>query len=339
MTKIWRNLCVVLLINFCLFLDIDGQDLHYSQFYNSPINVNPALTGIFNGDKRFIANFRDQWRSVPVPWLTFSGAYDQKIYPKGNTKGFFGLGVLFNYDRQGDSKLNLTNINVTGSYTRKLNKNNLITFGLLAGFSSRGFNTDGLTWDKQWDQDRFNPGSPSGETFDLLRVNFLETGTGINYRWQQSSRTKLDLGVGAYHFIKPSPNYYNEEDLALPIRLSLSGVGNIQLGSKIDIQLHGLHQIQSEYSETVFGGLLKFYLSNKRGEETEIHIGAGYRTSEALFPTFALKYKNIYASISYDIDQSDFSFVTNNKGGPEIHFRYTISEVKPLSKFKVCPIY
>ena len=306
-----------------------SQDLHYSQFYNSPINVNPASTGVFNGDQRFIASVRDQWRSVPVPWLTFSGSYDQKIYPKGQSKGLFGLGGVFNYDRQGDSKLNLTNINISGSYTRILNDNNLISFGLLIGFSSRGFNLEGLTWDKQWDNIAFDPTLPSGETFEFERISFFETGAGINYRWQKSSRTKIDIGASAFHFIQPKPNFQND-DLKLPLRIAFNAVGNLQLSDHLDIQLHALQQLQNEYKETVLGGLLKVHLGNAKGGDTELHIGAGYRTSKALFPTFALQHKNIYVGVSYDIDMSDFNQVTNNRGGPEVHFRYIINKVKPF---------
>ncbi len=316
-----------------------GQDLHYSQFYLSPINVNPAATGIFNGDQRFMASFRDQWRSVPVPWLTFSGSYDQRIMGKNPDKGFWGVGFMMNYDRQGDSKLDLTNLNLSASYTAILNENNLITFGVLGGFATRGFNTTNLTWDRQWDGLAFDPTSPSGEDFDFLRVNFFETAAGINYRWQKSARTKIDLGASAFHFIQPSPNFTAERDLTLPLRFALNAVGNIQLTDHLDIQVHALQQFQRTYRETVFGALAKLYVSNKRGEETILHVGAGYRTTQALYPAIALEYKNIFVGISYDVDLSEFSNVTNNRGGPEIHFRYIITHVKPLGDFKVCPIY
>ena len=317
-----------------------GQDLHYSQFYNSPINVNPALTGNFNGDQRFMASFRDQWRSVPVPWLTFSGSYDQKVYPKQGKKGFFGWGFLFNYDRQGDSKLNLTNLNLSGSYTYIINKSNLLSGGLMLGYSSRGFNLDALTWDKQWDNIAFDPNLPSGENFDFERVSFFETAIGINYRWQKSSRTKVDVGIGAFHLIQPAPNFTND-NLKLPRRLAFNAVGSVKLSSNLDLQLHALQQLQSEYQETVLGGLVKIHLGNDGEEEgtTQLHVGAGFRTSEALFPTFAIQHKNIYVGVTYDIDMSDFNLVTNNRGGPEVHFRYIINKVKPLSDFKVCPIY
>ena len=90
----------------CMFgaIAVFAQDLHFSQFQASPLNHNPALTGIFNGDKRFSASYRNQWFSVPVDYLTFSGSYDMKFRPDG-ARSFWSAGAVFNYDRAGDSKL------------------------------------------------------------------------------------------------------------------------------------------------------------------------------------------------------------------------------------------
>ncbi|MDX1700752.1 MAG: PorP/SprF family type IX secretion system membrane protein [Melioribacteraceae bacterium] len=316
-----------------------AQDIHYSQFYNSPINVNPALVGIFNGDQRIHASFRDQWRSVPVPWTSFSMAYDQKFYPKISDKYFISGGVLFNYDRQGLSKLNLSNLNIIGSYTRILNENNLVSLALSLGMASRGFSPSSLTWDQQWDGDLFDPSLPSGENFDAQRVNFVENSIGLNYRYQKTSRTKLDVGIGVFHFIQPTVSFYKEDKAKLPRRFSLSGIGSLKLIDELDLQVHGLAQFQDDYREYLIGGLLKFYVDTQRGKEFDLHLGLGYRTTKSLMPIIAIQYRNIYAAFSYDIDMSEFDEITSNKGGPEIHFNYIITHVKPLKQFKVCPIF
>lgn len=318
---------------------INGQDLHYSQFYNSPLNLNPAKTGIFNGDQRYIASVRDQWRFVPIPWLTFSGTYDMKIY-QDDSDHFFGVGGNFNYDRQGDSKINLSSLNLTGSYTRALNKQNLITAGLLLGFNSRGFNQETLTWDKQWDGVQFDPNLSSQEAFDFERLSFLETGAGINYRWQKSERTKFDLGIGAYHLYEPSTAFYNNDQQKLPRHYTFSGIGNIKLTRTVDIQVQAMHQIQDQYQETLLGGLGKFYINEKRGKETELHLGVGYRTAGSWIPTLAVAFNSWYVSVSYDVDNTEFNQILESpRGGPEVHVRYIIKKVKPITTRKVCPIY
>ena len=332
---------VLLLAVFILPLVSTAQDLHYTQFYNAPHTYNPAQTGVYKGDKRFQANVRDQWRWVPVPWFTFGMAYDQKIYPKKSENHFFSLGGSLAYDRQGDSGLNLSAVNVTGTYSRILSPNHILTAGLTLGFATRGFSTDDLTWDQQWNGETFDPSLGSGEMFaNVERIYFLDTGLGLNYRFQLSSRTKFDIGVGSTHLIEPTAGFYGNEDQKLPRKFDFSFVGNFFLVDALDVQVHALHQIQNEYRETIVGALGKLYLSEKRGKETQLHAGLSYRFSGSLAPTLAIEYQQFYFGASYDSDNTDFnSVLQDNKGGPEFHFRYTITDVRPLKELKVCPIY
>jgi type IX secretion system PorP/SprF family membrane protein len=336
-----RNYLIALLgfVCFVTTVHLSAQDIHYTQFYNSPININPALTGIYNGDQRYMGSVRDQWRSVPVPWFTFSGSYDQKIYLDKHEEGFFGVGGIFNYDRQGDSKLNLSGLSLTGSYTRILAPEHLLTGGLLLGIASRGFDTGSLTWDNQWNGQRFDANLGSGENFDAQRVTYFESGAGINYRFQKSTRKHIDIGVGAFHLIEPTTTFYNTDDQKLPRRFSISGVANWKLVDALDLQLHALHQIQGAYDETLFGFLTKIYVSQQKGNEWQLHLGGSYRTSNAWVPAVALSWNQWYASFSYDVDTSEFDQFTNGRGGPEFHLRYVITHVKDLKKYKICPIY
>ena len=319
-----------------------AQDFHYSQFYNAPFTVNPSLTGIFHGDQRIVGSLRDQWRSVSVPWFNFSLGYDRKFYPRKSKKGFFGAGVSFNYDTQGDSNLQLSNINLSGSYTRVLNKKNLLGIGAMLGYASRAFNPNNLTWDRYWDPATFtvNSGVGSGESFDFQRFGFLETSLGINYRWQKTARTKLDLGIAGYHLTTPTSRFNTgtTDNQSLPIRYSIHGIYSKELSNKLDIQLDALYQKQNEYNELLFGGYLNFYLNQRRGKEFQFRAGLGYRTRKAIFPKIGIEFNNLFIAGSYDIYIDDFSR-EHGGGGPELHIRYIIKHVKPLGKFKVCPIY
>jgi len=319
-----------------------AQDFHYSQFYNAPFTVSPGLTGIFHGDERFTGSLRDQWRSVTVPWFNFSLGYDRKFYPKRAVRGFFAGGVSFNYDSQGDASLKLNNINLSGSYTRILNHRNLITLGGLVGFANRGFDESNLTWDRQWDPNSFvfNAGGASGESFLYDRYSFLETSLGLNYRWQKSSRTNLDIGIGGWHLTTPKArfNAATTDGQSLPIRLSLYGIYSRELTDKLDLQLDILYQKQTTYNELLFGGYVNLYLNQDRGKEFQLRLGLGYRTRKALYPKIGLEFKNIFIAGSWDIYMDDFT--SQHAGaGPELHLRYIIKHVKPLGKFKNCPIF
>jgi len=333
------RLLILTLLFVGICKNISAQDLHYSQFYNAPLTINPALTGIFNGDQRVSASIRDQWRSVPVPWFTTTVGYDQKIYSKKAEKSFFGVGGFLNYDRQGESNLTLTNLNLSGSYNYVINTNNVISLGLLVGFATRGFDESNLTWDNEWDGTQFVAGS-GGENFDIQRVAIFESGAGLNYRLQLNKRTKIDLGVGGFHLLSPNVTYTSSTLLPnLPRRFSVYGIGSIGLTDRLDLQLDGLGQFQGEYREYLVGGYLNYFLSKTPGKNIALRAGVGYRTSKALYPKVALQYNQVFVAFSYDIDMSEFSQHTNGRGGPELHFQYLITHVKPMGQFKVCPIF
>ena len=318
------------------------QDLHYSQFYNAPLSVSPGLTGIFNGDKRVTVSFRDQGRSIPVPYTTLSVGYDQKFYPKRARKGFFGAGVFFNYDKQGDSNLQLLNLNLAGSYTRKLNEKNLITIGALIGYANRAFDPDALVWDSQWDQNTNSfVGGPSGESFDFESFSFIETALGLNYRWQKSERTKFDLGVGGFHITTPSSKFYNGTDESLPLRIAMYAIFSRRMTEKLDLQLDGLYQIQQDYRESLLGAYANMYLNQERGKNRQFRVGAGYKfAAKVFFVKLGIQINEIFVAASYDMDSTDLAFqhIGASGRGPELHFRYIIKNVKP-GKFKVCPIF
>lgn len=330
----------LLFVCFCS-LQLWGQDLHYSQFYNSPQNVNPALTGMFQGTYRYTGSMRDQWRFVPVPWFTMSGAFDTKFAAKNNEKLLFGAGLNLNHDRQGDSKMNLSTLNLQLATHYVLSPKHIFSGGLTLGFASRGFDTRSLTWDKQWDGEVFNGNWSSGEAFGALeRIYFLETGFGLNYRYQRSPRTYVDMGTSVLHLLEPNQAFYSNRNAHLPQRYSLSLISSLRIADALDLQIHALQQYQASYEETLVGALVKFYLSQARGKQIHLHAGLGYRTSESLIPTAAIQYNNIYVGLSYDVDTNNYNdIVGSNKGGLEVHVRYIFTKVESLRNAKVCPIY
>ncbi|HRI61516.1 MAG TPA: type IX secretion system membrane protein PorP/SprF, partial [Saprospiraceae bacterium] len=86
---------ILLLVLLLSVLDqISAQDPRFSQFYASPWNLNPAMTGLFNGRWRATANYRDQWSSFlnPVPFRTYAAAFDARFEVGRNDYAAFGIG-------------------------------------------------------------------------------------------------------------------------------------------------------------------------------------------------------------------------------------------------------
>lgn len=329
---------LILSMNFLGF----SQDIHYSQFYNSPLNINPGMTGIFNGDIRFAANYRSQWYTDNLgSYTTFTAMADRKFYPKDRSKkGFWSGGLLFNYDLAGDSRLSVGHIGLAGSYTAQIEKEHFITLGGSAGFSQRRFKLEDLLWDNQWNGIQVDPNAPSGENFDNTSRIFADLGAGFNWRWQRSSRTKFDLGLGAFHLNTPVQSFLDDAvNDELPMRYSAHFISSFQLASFFDLLLHVNGQLQDAYDEVVLGGFAKLYLNQKRGQEFALSLGCGYRIGDAIIPKVAIDLGPWHGEFSYDVNISDFDVATRGRGGPEFSLIYIITKVPPLGQFKACPLY
>ncbi|HEX5625213.1 MAG TPA: PorP/SprF family type IX secretion system membrane protein [Saprospiraceae bacterium] len=321
---------------------LSGQDIHHSQFYTTPLNVNPALTGIFSGDQRYSLNYRRQWFVDDiVRYMTVTGSADIRFYPKKwKSKGLWSGGLLFNYDQAGDSKLGLAHLGVSASYTFPLKPGQLITLGALVGFSQRRFQPDELRWDEQWNGDIFDPTLPSQENFSKTSKSFADLSAGINYRWQKSKRTRLDLGIAAYHLNRPTQEFFDQSgDIKLPIRLNVHLMPQIRLSSNFDLLLHGQYQNQDPFQEWVLGGYVKCHLSTQRGKAMSLLLGLASRLDDALIPKVALEWNSWYAGISYDITRSGFEKYLDSKGGPEFSLVYILTKAHPLTVLKSCPIF
>lgn len=318
-----------------------AQDIHHSQFYTSPLNMNPALTGVFNGDVRVAANLRKQWFVDDlVNYMTITGSVDKRFFPKKwTTKGMFSGGILFNYDRAGDSRLSLGHLGISGAYAYPLNARNIVSVGALLGGSSRRFSLNELTWDNQYSWAGHDPTIPSIENFTSTSKTFLDLGAGLNYRWQKSKRTKVDAGVGLFHLNQPEQRFSdNSPSSKLPMRMNFSLTPSFQMTQKIDLLLHGQYQKQTVYNEALVGAYGKFYLATKRGKEMALLLGVATRLQRDLIPKIAIEFNQWYAGLSYDINSSPWKKATNRRGGPEFSLIHTFTKSRPLSALKACPI-
>lgn len=334
------NISLTAVIFYLLNYHISAQDIHMSMYHFDRLQINPGLTGMFNGDKQVSMLYKAQYFSVPVDYSTFSGSYDMKIRKTQNQNGFFSAGVLFNYDQAGDSKLSMASLGLNGSYTRALTKSLFATGGVSLGAGQRSFkNGDNLTWDNQWDGTQFVISNGSGEAFDRTNFVFLDLGAGANIRLQGKDRTKIDVGLGAFHLNKPKYSFYTSSDIRLPIRTSIHALGVLKLATRLDLFANGLIQDQGPYEETVVGGGIILHISNRKAREVELHLGVASRLDDALIPMIALGYDGWKGGFSYDINTSPFEAATDGRGGPEFFLTYTYKKLWPLQQTKICSIF
>ena len=323
-----------------------GQDIHFSQYYNAPLNLSPALTGISSGDVRIGGIYRSQWNAANSPYKTILASGEYRFYTMAHPDWWFSGGLMVFYDRAGDSKLETTNVSLSGSYTKMLSKGNFLTLGVAAGFGQRSFDFAKLTFDEQWNGDVFDPNRIITEDFNNTNISYPDFGAGVNYRGQNPKysakpRSKVDLGAGVYHLFQPEQNFNSSDQSKLPFRLGVYFLPTLQLNQKADLIGNLTYQVQGKSAEALAGVAYRHHLSTKKAKELALQFGVGFRFNaigDALIPSAELHYRDMIAAISWDINVSDFSAATNRNGGPELSFRYIIKKVYPLRAFKACPL-
>lgn len=322
-----------------------GQDLdiHFSQFYHSPMVVNPGLVGSFSGDQRFSAVYRKQWYSVPVGYETFYASYDQKFYNSKLKNGLFGAGINIFYDHAGTSNLSLAHINLAGSYTQKLASSLYLTLGGLAGVNQRAYNTDGLTFDEQYNGTQHDPNLPSGENFTEKKKMYFDAGLGLNLHYQKNTRTQLDLGGGYYHLVSPEVDFFSASSISSPLtgRQSLFGNLTLQISNKWDVLVHVLGQFQTKVNQQMGGAALRYHIDTRTTRPVALQFGVDVRAkrTDAIIPVATVYYNRWLVGLSWDINVSQFKVATNKNGGPELAVQYIIHKIHPPLIRKNCPIF
>ena len=316
-----------------------GQDIHFSQFYNSPLNLNPSLAGKFNGDYRFVGNYRNQWNSVTIPFSTVSFSADANRLTKIKN---LGTGIVFNHDNTGDSRFKTTILNAVVSYKIALDKdsNHNISGGIQIGFTNKNLSYQELRFDAQYNGVRFDNGLPNQEYFTARAQTFLNLHAGMVYDYQIDSDKKWQLGISLFNITNPKESYFNNQEIKLDRRITAHTTLTLDITSEIDVLPSLFYMKQGKYFEFIIGSLGKYTLSEGAGNNQSVYAGLFYRSKDAGYLTVGYEINNWNFGLSYDINLSSLRQASNGRGGIELSAIYILKLFRPTKKVhKFCPDY
>jgi type IX secretion system PorP/SprF family membrane protein len=337
-TKLQLLIPVLVLGSVSLF----AQDIHFSQFYNAPLTMNPALTGISKGDIRLTSLYRSQWNAANSQFTTFNVSAEKKFYNINHGRWWFSGGIDLFHDEAGDGNLTNNHVALTGSYTRMLDKYTFLSLGASLGMGQRSFDLGNLSFDNFWNGEVVDYTRPTNENIDNASLLYPDLGAGVNIRMQRPrKRTKVDVGLGIFHVNRPSHGFYDNDKSQLPMRGSVYIIPVYELNPKGDIIGAVNIQSQGEYFEALVNAGYRYYLSTQRSKEVAVQFGLGYRFNsigDAFIPTAEFHYYDLMVGLSWDSNISKFSEASRHRGGPEISIRYIFHKVYPMLAFKACPL-
>ena len=320
-----KRLCNVLAFAFCLVILLskaNAQDIHFSQFFETPLLRNPALAGIFTGDIRLQAVYRNQWNSVTVPYQTgsFNGEYKKPI---GHGDDFLTLGGEILYDKAGTVSLSATHILPTINYHKSLSteRNMYLSLGFMGGWVQRRIDQSKITTNSQYTGTTYNGGLATGESFTKPSYSYLDASVGMSFNAQlgENKDNNIFLGAAYQHFNKArSISFYGNPD----IEMIPKWVGS--LGARFNMNESSFFTLQADFSkqgtyqEFVGGVLYSWKLDDMDDPKYIFHTGLFMRWKDALIPVAKLDVKPVSISVSYDANVSQLKSASQGRGGFEI---------------------
>ena len=315
-----------------------AQDIHFSQYLQTPMLVNPGSTGMFEGSHRFISNYKSQWGAMGSPYKTMAFSYDTHLFKDKLQKGnYLGLGLYAFQDAAGDSKLGQTQINVSASGVVQLDHANSLSLGIQGGYAKRSISTDNLRWGNQYDGSGYNASYTSMESFANTSFGYFDLSTGMVWQYRVDEKTfrdgnvfsKFDFGVAYNHLNQPRQRFMGDSE-RLHSKLVIHGSTEFDLrDSKYAFVASCYFIHQGTQHELVVGGAVKYYLSRMRakytgfGSQSFISVGAQFRARDSFVPTLMYEIQSFSIGLSYDYNISTLSQISKN-GGLEFVLKYTL---------------
>jgi len=317
---------------------LKAQDPHFSQFFASPLTLNPAFTGKFDGSWRLAANHRDQWPSIPKAYVTTSASFDFPILTSKIPEGdVFGIGLSGVSDASANSQLKLNYGSASLSYHKALDENgyNTIGAGFQGTYSSMTLDVSKLTFEDMLRQNGF-----TGTTNDILtngnNQSYVDVNAGLLFSGSTNGENNYYLGASMYHINRPKVSF-KDKSWYLSGRVTIHGGASLPVSDVVTVNASVIHQIQNKASETVLGGAVALNANGDMSNPTNVYIGSWMRLGDALIPYIGLEFGGLRIGASYDINISSLKAATGNRGGSEISiiFIKRPAEVKgiPCPKF------
>ncbi|MEM7575745.1 MAG: PorP/SprF family type IX secretion system membrane protein [Bacteroidota bacterium] len=333
-----KTLCLLLFV--AISVNLSAQDIHFSQFYMSPLNLNPALTGVMNCNSRISVNYRNQWASIlgSNAFRTYNVSYDQRIAVGRND--FFGIGGTFWGDRAGEADFATTTGKLSLSYSKKMgggrNYGNYLVVGAEGGVAQRSLNFLALRWGTQHDgEGGFDINAPSGENgFDRDQFLFADMAAGLLWFMVFDENNSLYLGGAFHHLNRADQSFSSEEDDLLYSRYTVHAGGEFMINSRFGLVPGVIVMSQGPSFQVNAGTSAKFLLNGGRNSSTQaFQLGIWSRVSnrvesgvlnDALILSTRFDVDNFSLGFSYDVNVSPLKDATNSNGGFELALQYKI---------------
>lgn len=303
-----------------------AQSIHFTQYYNAPMLVNPANTALLSEDDfRLGLNYRNQWSALPVPYNTFSAFGDFKLggnNPNREKHNWLGLGGAFFSDKAGDGDLALSQIQGSLAYHLQLSQNFMVSLGGTAAYVQRSVNYDKLSFDAQWDGFGFNLHMPNGEKTGIAATHYTSVAAGINMAWFPIEAAYIKFGASMSNINEPTETFYSTGKNTIAMRPTLYLDGLFRTASALTINPSIYFTQQKGAYQLVGGSLFRVRLTDQNETPIQLILGIFDRWADAFIGVAGVEFNSIQFMANYDMTMSTLAPYNASYGALEFSLIY-----------------
>ena len=329
-----------------------AQDIHFSQFYQAPLHLNPAMTGIMECTQRLTANYRNQWSSViSNEFQTFSASYDMKI-PTAQYD-YFGAGISLWGDQAGSGRYSTYQARLSGSYSKYMGGNRSESHYLVVGadiaLSQKSLDFAKLQWGTQHDGfGRHDPMANSLEPESTDNFTYADMSVGALWFSRLDDNLNFYIGGAAAHINRPKQSFFGDNDVKLYSKYTIHAGGEVGMNDNISILPGAVALFQGPSFQLNAGTSFRFYLNGSSNSSESFQIGAWARMvnnyewgadgtgtpgtetestkfgADAIIISARFDYGTYGIGFSYDVNVSDLKTASNSRGSFEFSLIYNI---------------
>lgn len=330
---------IYILLIILFVSSIQAQDTHFSMFYKSPVMLNPANTGNFDGKWRAVTNYRKQGDFVYNPYSTNVLTIDAPVFIWNKTGG---LGITAVNDRTDDNTLNTSSIQVTTSQFIKLSQNSFLHTGFGFAVANKSINMNSLTFPSQFDNSTgfFNPNFQNNEKFQTYNKWYVDLSVGVMWSYV-FSKTKFQIGAAMFHYNQPKLDFVSDE-LRLKPKYQIHAYLEKEISNNLFIKPRILYTTTSKASETLLGTDFGVNFENEFFKKIYLGIycrGGIKRIFDATIFNLGFAYKHFNFNFNYDYAINVFSSENYNDMTFEIAVKYTFPRLTVNKRAIQCEIF
>ncbi|MGZ3837133.1 MAG: PorP/SprF family type IX secretion system membrane protein [Flavisolibacter sp.] len=329
-------LCLVLLT---AVLSLKAQDPNFSQFFASPLTLNPALTGKFDGVFRVAGNYRNQWPTINNAFTTATVSLDASIL-KSSIPDYdqFGVGIMAFTDKSGNGVLQNNFLALSTSYHKALDENGFhqIGLGFQGTYVNKRLDIASLKFESMLRADGFTGLLDESFSSNQIKLSYFDMNMGLLYNGTTDGANNIYFGASMYHVNRPKETF-KEGNYLLEPRLTLQAGGMVPVGEFNAFHFSANHSRQANATNTVIGGAYAMNVTQDAGNPTNLYLGSWFRFGDAIIPYVGLEFGEFQIGATYDVNISSLKPASNLRGGAEISLIYIKKPSDPNAKKLNCP--